>query len=153
MYKLRHKPGLNTEYSCSLFYAFGTKTETYELLPVHSSRHFLVQSQQWKKTKKSRTMCEICSHQWSRSGVFIVNFKQIWHIFTFFWLIIDLEQVNVDWHQLRKKCPYSESFWRHCILCIFENHGRRTEWQWHHLFTVIFDKFLLLYCQMKYIKK
>ena len=79
------------------------------------------------KQKKPRTMCEICSHQWSRSGVFIVNFKQIWHIFTFFWLIVDLEQVNVDWHQLLKKCPFSESFWRPCRLCIFENHGRRTE--------------------------
>ena len=48
-------------------------------------------------------MCEICSkltintrerHQWSRSGIFIVNFEQISHVSVV--SIAEFEQVNTD---------------------------------------------------------
>ena len=52
----------------------------------------------------TRTMCEICSKltikipeqsHWHRSGVFIVNFKQISHNVRVY--IVDFEQVNANW--------------------------------------------------------
>ena len=51
--------------------------------------------------------CEICSkltikildwHQWHRSGVFIVDFEHISHVFHFFIVsIVNFKQVNVSW--------------------------------------------------------
>ena len=52
--------------------------------------------------RNTRTRCEICSkltiktpeqRQWHRSGIFIVNFEHISHLFLVF--IFNFEQVNV----------------------------------------------------------
>ena len=55
--------------------------------------------------RNTREKCEICSkltikspkrRHWRRSGVFIVNFEHISHIFLAF-LLFDFEQANVSW--------------------------------------------------------
>ena len=57
--------------------------------------------------KKIREMCEICSkltietperYQWQWSGVFIVYFEHISHLFCA--SIVDFEQINVTWAEL-----------------------------------------------------
>ena len=57
--------------------------------------------------RNTRARCEICSKltiktpgrvHWRRSGVFIVNFENIWHMKTFQNVsIVNFEQVNTGW--------------------------------------------------------
>ena len=56
--------------------------------------------------RNTRKMCEICSkltiktperRQWHRSGVFIVNFEHISHLFPSVSIVVDFQQVNVSW--------------------------------------------------------
>ena len=57
--------------------------------------------------RNTRARCEICSkltiktperRQWSRSGIFIVNFEHILHLALLF-LFADFEQINADWER------------------------------------------------------
>ena len=58
--------------------------------------------------RNTRTRCEIWSkltiktperHHWRRSGIFIVNFEHISHLFLVF-LIVNFKQVNAGWDKL-----------------------------------------------------
>ena len=49
--------------------------------------------------------------QWRRSGIFIVNFELISHLFSSV-PIVNFEHLIAGWESsLREKCPHSEFFW------------------------------------------
>ena len=45
---------------------------------------------------RPKTIIKTAERHWRRSGVFIVNFEHIWHLFRNV-SIVELEQVNVSW--------------------------------------------------------
>ena len=82
--------------------------------------------------RNPRKWCEICSkltiktperRQWCRSGVFIVKFEHISHLFLVL-LLLTLKQVNVRWQVLSWTSPIVTAFKRyfHCLSTLLNYH-------------------------------